>query len=84
MPERLTDSLVRLGKIDASSANEALHRQVMSGGALDTALLELELVSEPGKGTEVSCHLPLEPRGKGVPPELALMGSTTAKLSETV
>lgn len=46
MPERLTDSLVRLGKLDASSAHEALHRQVMSGGALDTALLELELVSE--------------------------------------
>jgi len=44
----------------------------------------VELQSEPGKGTNVSCHFPLEPRGDGVPPELALMGTTTAKLTETV
>ncbi|MBR9826930.1 MAG: PAS domain-containing protein [Alphaproteobacteria bacterium] len=44
----------------------------------------VELQSEPGKGTKVACHFPIEPRGDGVPPELALMGTTTAKLRETV
>ncbi|MBO6728803.1 MAG: PAS-domain containing protein [Maricaulis sp.] len=72
---------------------ERFSRGERGGAGLGLALVKeiaqlhggwVELVSEPGKGTEVSCHLPLEPRGKGVPPELALMGSTTAKLSETV
>ncbi|MHA6287726.1 sensor histidine kinase [Maricaulis sp. CAU 1757] len=32
----------------------------------------VELQSEPGKGTVVACHLPSEPRGDAIPPELAL------------
>ena len=32
----------------------------------------VELQSEPGKGTLVSCHLPSEPHGDAVPPELGL------------
>lgn len=32
----------------------------------------VELQSEPGKGTQVSCHLPSEPHGAAVPPELDL------------
>ena len=43
MPERLTESLKRQGHLDATSARKALERQVLLGGALDTALLELQL-----------------------------------------
>ena len=32
----------------------------------------VELQSEPGQGTKVSCHFPSEPRGDAVPPELDL------------
>lgn len=32
----------------------------------------VELQSEPGKGTTVSCHFPSEPHGEAVPPELDL------------
>ena len=32
----------------------------------------VELQSEPGKGTKVSCHFPSEPHGNAVPPELDL------------
>lgn len=46
MPERLTESLIRRGVLDEQQANEAMERQVIQGGALDTSLLELELVSE--------------------------------------
>jgi hypothetical protein len=46
MPERLTDSLVRSGALDPAQADEALDRQVLLGGALDTSLLELQLTTE--------------------------------------
>lgn len=46
MPERLTESLVELGTLEADRAEEALDRQVLQGGALDTSLLELDLVDE--------------------------------------
>jgi signal transduction histidine kinase len=32
----------------------------------------VELQSEPGRGTKVSCHFPSEPHGNAVPPELDL------------
>lgn len=72
---------------------ERFSRGERGGAGLGLALVKeiaqlhggwVELQSEPGKGTTVSCHFPIEPRGTGVPPELALMGTTTAKLSETV
>lgn len=46
MPERLTECLVRRGHLTAEAAEEALERQVLMGGALDTALFELALVEE--------------------------------------
>lgn len=46
MPERLTESLIRRGHLTQRQADEAHQRQVMMGGALDTSLLELELVDE--------------------------------------
>ncbi len=47
MPERLTDSLVQKGLVTRRAADEAIERQVLMGGALDTCLLELQLVDEP-------------------------------------
>ncbi len=47
MPERLTENLIRDGHLDATQAHEAMARQVLLGGAIDTALLELRLVAEP-------------------------------------
>ncbi len=47
MPERLTQCLVDRGVLSPEAAEEALERQVLMGGALDTALLELGLVEEP-------------------------------------
>lgn len=46
MPERLTDRLVELGQLEPAQAEEALDRQVLQGGALDTSLLELGLSDE--------------------------------------
>lgn len=46
MPERLTESLIRRGVLSGARASEAVERQVLCGGALDTALFELELVGE--------------------------------------
>lgn len=46
MPERLTESLVRRGKLDPAQAKEAHRRHLLLGGALDTALFELRLVDE--------------------------------------
>lgn len=46
MPERLTECLVRRGLLDPSRAREAIERQVLLGGALDTCLLEMRLVAE--------------------------------------
>ncbi|MBK6688397.1 MAG: hypothetical protein IPG45_28245 [Deltaproteobacteria bacterium] len=46
MPERLTESLVRRGKLDPGQAKEAHRRHLLLGGALDSALFELQLVSE--------------------------------------
>jgi hypothetical protein len=46
MPERLTESLIRRGLLDSARAREAMQRQVLLGGALDTCLLELHLVEE--------------------------------------
>lgn len=47
MPEPLTQSLVAHGRLTPEAAEEALERQVLMGGALDTALFELGLVDEP-------------------------------------
>jgi PAS domain S-box-containing protein len=44
----------------------------------------VELQSEPGKGTKVACHLPLEASGEGVPPELGLVKTPVSSLSETI
>jgi hypothetical protein len=46
MPERLIESLTRRGLLDPQRARDAVQRQVLLGGALDTCLLELRLVSE--------------------------------------
>jgi hypothetical protein len=46
MPERLTESHIRRGLLDTARAREAMQRQVLLGGALDTCLLELHLVDE--------------------------------------
>ena len=46
MPERLTEILVDQGALEPQQADEAIKRQVLQGGALDTSLLELELVEE--------------------------------------
>lgn len=46
MPERLTECLVERGHLTSDSAEEALERQVLMGGALDTALFELGLAEE--------------------------------------
>ncbi len=46
MPERLTKTLVEQGILTPEQAAEAMERQVQQGGALDTSLLELGLVSE--------------------------------------
>jgi hypothetical protein len=46
VPERLTESLIQKGVLTRDRAGEALERQVLQGGAIDTSLLELELVSE--------------------------------------
>ncbi|MEL6183024.1 MAG: hypothetical protein AAFU79_00275, partial [Myxococcota bacterium] len=46
MPEPLTQSLVASGRLSPDGAEEALERQVLMGGALDTALFELGLVDE--------------------------------------
>ena len=47
MPERVTERLVQSGHLTAEGAEEALERQVLMGGALDSALFELGLVDEP-------------------------------------
>ena len=39
----------------------------------------VELQSERGKGTTVACHLPSEPRGDAVPPELDLAASANRR-----
>ena len=46
MPERLTEALIQKGLITQQAANEAIDRLVLMGGALDTCLLELQLVDE--------------------------------------
>src|SRR5262245_29646640 len=46
MPERLTECLIRRGLLDPVRAREAIERQVLLGGALDTCLLEMRLVPE--------------------------------------
>lgn len=47
MPERLTECLTRRGLLDPARGQEAIERQVLLGGALDTCLLEMRLVPEP-------------------------------------
>ncbi len=47
MPERLTECLIRRGLLDPARGREAIERQVLLGGALDTCLLEMRLVPEP-------------------------------------
>lgn len=46
MPERLTECLIRRGQLTKRRADEALERQVLMGGALDTSLLELGHATE--------------------------------------
>lgn len=46
MPDRLTNYLVEQGVITPDAETEAIQRQVLMGGAIDTALLELELADE--------------------------------------
>lgn len=46
MPQRLTDSLVQKGIISPEAADQAMDRLVLMGGALDTCLLELQLLDE--------------------------------------
>ncbi len=46
MPERLTEILVDQGALKPEQAEEAIKRQVLQGGALDTSMLELELIDE--------------------------------------
>lgn len=46
MAERLTEHLVARGLLTPEAADEALERQVLMGGALDTALFELGLIEE--------------------------------------
>ena len=46
MPDRLTKCLVEQGYLTQDGADEAIERQVLMGGALDTALLELNVVDE--------------------------------------
>ncbi len=41
MSERLTETLVRQGQLSPEAAQAAVERQVLMGGALDTALLEI-------------------------------------------
>ena len=47
MPGRLTDALVREGLVTRQAADEAIDRHVLMGGALDSCILELQLVDEP-------------------------------------
>ncbi|MEL7368189.1 MAG: hypothetical protein AAFN74_04700 [Myxococcota bacterium] len=46
MPERLTDALVQKGLVSRPAAQEAIDRLVLMGGALDTCLLELQIIDE--------------------------------------
>jgi hypothetical protein len=47
MPSRLSDCLMRDGTLPPSIVRAAAARQVVYGGALDTALLELDALDEP-------------------------------------
>lgn len=70
-----------------ASVFERFSRGERGGAGLGLALVKeiaelhggwVELQSEPGKGTHVACHLPREPHGDAVPPELGLTGKVQA------
>src|SRR5688572_20526372 len=81
MPERLTESLIRRELLDTPRAREAMQRQVLLGGALDTCRLELRMVSESAlldamsaayglaTATMQEVSAPLDPRALRVFPE---------------
>ncbi|HEY4394187.1 MAG TPA: hypothetical protein VGP64_08995 [Polyangia bacterium] len=46
MPSRLSDHLLRAGLVPVEGVRAAVARQAVYGGALDTALLELEVIDE--------------------------------------
>jgi hypothetical protein len=63
VPERLTECLIRKGVLTPDQASEAMERQVLQGGAIDTSLLELELVSERDLVEAMSAAYGLEGAG---------------------
>ena len=66
---RLSESLVRHGALPADTVRVALGRQIVYGGALDTALLEMGVIDEAAIWGELS-------RASGLPiPEPALVES---------
>jgi hypothetical protein len=54
MAARLSDLLVRAGALPAETVRVALARQIVYGGALDTALLEMEALAEATLWNELS------------------------------
>ena len=48
MPTRLAQHLINKGLLRADRVEEALRRQTLAGGSLDTVLLEQGLISEAG------------------------------------
>ena len=73
---RLLEELVADGILDAISASWATQRQAEQGGAIDTALLELEVIDEDGllRGLQ-SCHRMKVAR----PSDLENLGTDLAK-----
>src|SRR3954470_17657869 len=68
-PSRLSERLMRDGIIDAAMLRTAVARQTVYGGALDTALLELEALDESTLWGALSA-------ASGVPPPAAALLET--------